>query len=155
DELTLRRYQRFGSGGAKLIWGEAAAVLEEGRANPRQLWLREQNVDAFARIVETCRRSHQQAFGTCDDLLIGLQLTHSGRYSYRRPLIACHDELLDPRTFVDKKAGKVVDAHYPLLTDDYLKRLADHYIAAARLAYRAGFQFVDLKQCHRYLLNEL
>src|SRR4051794_17644520 len=31
-ELTLRRYRRFGAGGAKLIWGEAAAVVEEGRA---------------------------------------------------------------------------------------------------------------------------
>src|SRR5215472_12425501 len=37
DELTFRRYRRFGAGGAKLIWGEAAAVVEEGRANPRQL----------------------------------------------------------------------------------------------------------------------
>ena len=32
DELTLRRYRRFGAGGAKLIWGEATAVSDEGRA---------------------------------------------------------------------------------------------------------------------------
>jgi 2,4-dienoyl-CoA reductase-like NADH-dependent reductase (Old Yellow Enzyme family) len=155
DELTLRRYQRFGGGGAKIIWGEAAAVMEEGRANPRQLWLHEENADSFNQIVDVCRQSHRQAFGTCDDLLIGLQLTHSGRYSYRRPLIATHDSLLDPRTFVDKKTGTTVDSDYPLLTDEYLKRLVDRYVTATRLAYQAGFQFVDLKQCHRYLLNEL
>ena len=102
-----------------------------------------------------CRRAHREAFGSDDDLVVGLQLTHSGRYSYRRPLIAFHDPLLDPRTVVDKATGSTVDASYPLLDDDYLKRLVDHYVVAARLAWRLGFQFVDLKQCHRYLLNEL
>jgi 2,4-dienoyl-CoA reductase-like NADH-dependent reductase (Old Yellow Enzyme family) len=42
-----------------------------------------------------------------------------------------------------------------LLTDDELRRLVDRYATAARLAQRIGFQFVDVKQCHRYLLNEL
>src|SRR5207249_4824143 len=55
----------------------------------------------------------------------------------------------------DKTTGRTVDVDYPLLSDDYLQRLVDHYVAAARLAYRCGFQFVDIKQCHRYLLNEL
>jgi hypothetical protein len=61
DELTFRRYQRFGAGGAKLIWGEACAVVEESRATPRQLWLNEQTVGDFARLVETCRTAHRQA----------------------------------------------------------------------------------------------
>ena len=39
-ELTFRRFRRFGAGGAKLIWGEACAVVPEGRANPRQLVIR-------------------------------------------------------------------------------------------------------------------
>lgn len=155
DELTFRRYRRFGAGGAKLIWGEAAAVIEEGRANPRQLLVNEQTVADLARLVEECRAAHRAAFGSADDLVLGLQLTHSGRYSYSRPLLAMHDPLLDPRTVVDRAAGRTVDAAYPLLDDDYLKRLTDHYVAAARIASRAGFQFVDIKQCHRYLLNEL
>jgi NADPH2 dehydrogenase len=84
-----------------------------------------------------------------------LQLTHSGRYSYRRPLLAFHDPILDPRTVVDKATGSTVDPEYPLLDDDYLRRLPEHYVTAARLAQRVGFQFVDVKQCHRYLLSEL
>jgi 2,4-dienoyl-CoA reductase-like NADH-dependent reductase (Old Yellow Enzyme family) len=155
DALTFRRYHRFGAGGAKLIWGEAAAVVEEGRANPRQLLLNEANAGDFARLLDECRQAHRSTFGSDEDLVVGLQLTHSGRYSYHRPLLACHDPLLDPRTLVDKSRGKTVDADYPLLTDDELERLVDRYVAAARLAYRAGFQFVDIKQCHRYLLNEL
>ncbi|HEV3117481.1 MAG TPA: NADH:flavin oxidoreductase [Gemmataceae bacterium] len=155
DELTFRRYRRFGDGGAKLIWGEATAVVEEGRANPRQLLINEETVPDLERMLRECRQAHREAFGADDDLVIGLQLTHSGRYAYRQPLLAFHDPILDPRTLADKATGRVVDEAYPLLDDDYLRRLVDHYAAAARLAYRCGFQFVDIKQCHRYLLNEL
>ena len=154
-ELTYRRYQRFGAGGAKLIWGEAAAVVEEARANPRQLLLCERTAPAIEQMLRQCRQAHRATFGSDDDLVVGLQLTHSGRYSYRRPLLAFHDPLLDPRTVVDRTTGKTVDAEYPLLTDDDLWRLADDYVAAARWAHKIGFSFIDLKQCHRYLLNEL
>jgi 2,4-dienoyl-CoA reductase-like NADH-dependent reductase (Old Yellow Enzyme family) len=106
-------------------------------------------------MLDGCRKAHRAAHGRDDDLIIGLQLTHSGRYSHPRPLIALHDPLLDSRTVVDRAAGKTVDADYPILSDDDLDRLPDYYVAAARLAYRVGFQFVDIKQCHRYLLNEL
>jgi NADPH2 dehydrogenase len=155
DELTFRRYRRFGAGGAKLIWGEATAVLDEGRANSRQLLLTEQTAPDLERLRNECVAAHREAFGSADDLLIGLQLTHSGRYSFRRPLLAFHDPVLDPRTVMDKGTGRTATADDPLLDDDYLKRLVDHYVAAARLAYRCGFAFVDIKQCHRYLLSEL
>ncbi|HEY8506641.1 MAG TPA: NADH:flavin oxidoreductase, partial [Gemmataceae bacterium] len=101
DELTFRRYRRFGAGGAKLIWGEATAVVEEGRANPRQLVLNRDTFPDFVRLVKVCRDAHRDAFGSDDDLLFGLQLTHSGRYCYRRPLLATRDPLLDPLTVVD------------------------------------------------------
>src|SRR5262249_31942276 len=90
-----------------------------------------------------------------DDLVVGLQLTHSGRYSYPNPLIPVHDPILDRRMIVDRATGTAIGSDYPTLGDDYLKRLVDHYVAAARLGYRAGYQFVDIKQCHRYLLSEL
>ncbi|MCS6850019.1 MAG: NADH:flavin oxidoreductase [Gemmataceae bacterium] len=154
-ELTLRRYRRFGAGGAKLIWGEATAVVEEGRANPRQLVLNEQTAGDVEQMLRECRVAHRQVYGSDDDLLIGLQLTHSGRYCHRRPMIAFHDPLLDPRTIVDRATGQMVDANYPIVDDDYLKRLPDRYVAAARLAWAVGCQFIDIKQCHRYLLNEL
>ena len=155
SELTLRRYRRFGAGGAKLIWGEACAVVPEGRANPRQLSIDDANARALEGLLQLCRRSHVEACGTDDDLLVGLQLTHSGRYSCQRPVIAQHDPLLDPRTVLDKATGRTATADDPLISDDELDRLQDQYVAAADLAYRIGFDFVDIKQCHRYLLNEL
>jgi 2,4-dienoyl-CoA reductase-like NADH-dependent reductase (Old Yellow Enzyme family) len=154
-ELTYRRYRRFGAGGAKLIWGEAAAVVPEGRANPRQLVVNARNAAALERLLHTTRQAHAESNDRDDDLLVGLQLTHSGRYSFPRPILAQHDPLLDPRTVVDKAAGTTAGPDYPLLADDELDRLQDRYVEAAALAYRIGFDFVDFKQCHRYLLNEL
>lgn len=155
DILTIRRYERFGAGGAKLIWGEAAAVTAEGRANPRQLVIDQPHAGGLEQLLNVCRAAHRRAWGDDSDLLVGLQLTHSGRYSVPRPVLVQRDPLLDPLTFWDRKAGVKVCADKPLVTDDELRRLMDLYVAAADLAYRIGFDFVDLKQCHRYLLNEL
>lgn len=141
-ELTWRRYGRFASGGAKLVWFEATAVVEEGRANTRQLWLHRDNAGDFARLLDMFRRRHAEIFGHADDLLDILQLTHSGRYSYRRPLISYSHPLLD-------KPGS------RLLTDDDIERLEDDFAAAARLAKQAGFRGLDLKLTHGYLAIEL
>lgn len=154
DELTYRRYHRFGGGGAALVWGEATAIADEGRMNPRQLWIYEKTVPALTDMIAQCRAAHRDATGSDDGLLVGLQLTHSGRFAYRKPLIATHDPLLDPLT-IDKTTGKPVDGDYPLLSDDDLKRLEDDYLNAVGRAVRCGVDFVDLKQCHRYLLSEI
>ena len=154
DELTYRRYRRFGAGGANLIWGEATAIDEAARMNPRQLWLHEGTALALEKMLETCRAAHRDATGGGTGLAVGLQLTHSGRFSYRRPQLAVHDALLDPLT-LDKSTGRHVDASYPVLTDDDLRRIEDQYLTAARLAAKIGCDFIDIKQCHRYLLSEL
>ncbi len=155
DILTIRRYERFGAGGAKLVWGEAAAVTPTGRANPRQLVIDEAHAHGLEQLLEVCRASHRKHWTNDADLLVGLQLTHSGRYSVPHPVLVQHDPLLDPLTYWDRKAGIKVTDDTPLISDDELKRLQDRYVAAADLAYRIGFDFVDIKQCHRYLLNEL
>jgi NADPH2 dehydrogenase len=154
-ELTFRRFRRFGAGGAKLIWGEACAVVPEGRANPRQLVINPVNVLALGRLVREARAAHIASNGRDDDLLIGLQLTHSGRYAFQRPILAEHDPLFDSRTVLDKTTGTTAGPDSPLISDAELDRIQDGYVEAARLAQQVGFDFVDIKQCHRYLLNEL
>ena len=146
-ELTFRRWERFGGGGAKLIWGEATAVTPEARANPRQLLIDERTAPALGELLTRTRRAHKLRFGRDDDLIVGLQLTHSGRFSYAKPLIAHHAPTLD--------AVKGIPADHPVITDSYLEELEDAYMRAANLAASAGFDFVDIKQCHGYLLNEL
>lgn len=154
DELTYRRYHRFGAGGAAVIWGEATAISDEGRMNPRQLWLTDETVPSIKKMIDECRASHREAFGSDEGMIFGLQLTHSGRFSFRKPLRVTRDPLLDPLT-IDKSLGRPVGPDDPLLSDDDLKRLEDLYVHAAHRAVACGVEFIDLKQCHRYLLSEL
>ena len=151
DELTFRRYHRFAAGGAGLLWVEATAVVEEGRANPRQIWLRKENVGEFARLVEETLAAARRSMGDHHRPMLIAQLTHSGRYSRPgrapRPIIAHHSRFIDP---VQK-----LPADYPLITDDELERLEDRYVEAAVCAQWAGFDGVDVKACHRYLISEL
>ncbi len=148
-ELTFRRYRRYAAGGFGLIWFEATAVLEEARSNPGQLWLHAGSVGAFRELVEVTRQTARERFGW--DVILVVQLTHSGRYSkptgWPRPLIAHHSPILDPLHNLPDD--------YPVVTDDYLDRLQDTYVEAARLAAEAGFDGVDIKSCHRYLVSEL
>ncbi len=155
DELTYRRWERFGEGGAKLIWGEATAIVPEGRANPRQLLLNDKTMSDFGRLLNGTRSKHRDVFGRDDDLMVGIQLTHSGRYSYPKPLIAYHHPQVDRMTYADKSRGIRVTSDYPVLSDDYLERLEDVYVDAVKKAAAIGFDFVDIKQCHTYLLNAL
>ncbi len=151
DELTIRRYRRFAAGGSGLLWLEATAVVAEGRANPRQLWIHSGNVAAFAELAEVARQAARQAMGPNHQPMLVLQLTHSGRYSKPgrapRPIIAHRSKFLDPI----HKLGP----DYPLITDQELERLEDAYVEAARCAWRAGLEAVDVKACHRYLVSEL
>jgi 2,4-dienoyl-CoA reductase-like NADH-dependent reductase (Old Yellow Enzyme family) len=144
-ELTFRRWERFGAGGAKIIWGEATAILPEGRANPRQLLISPATAPALARLLEQTRAAHRQRFGRDDNLLVGLQLTHSGRWSYPEPLPVARLAAVDG----------VKGGNRAVLEDAYLARLPEVYADAALLAQDAGFDFVDIKQCHTYLLNEM
>jgi len=150
-ELTFRRYRRFGAGGAGLIWFEACAVVPEGRAHPSQLWIHERNWGEFAHLLDDLRSAAAESMGADHRPLTVLQLTHSGRYCGRQdglhPVVAYHDRILDPT--------RGVSPDQPVITDDDLKSLEDAFVEAARVAFRAGFDAVDVKACHRYLINEL
>lgn len=154
SELTFRRWRNFGASGAKLIWGgEAVAVQHDGRANPRQLLALPDHEREFARLLSELMAAHRAQMDFDDDLLVGLQLTHSGRFA--RP----HDKRLEPRIayhhpLLDRKFG--IDPHDQTIvwTDADLEQLIDRYLDAARLAAAAGFRFVDIKACHGYLVHE-
>ncbi|HBG26427.1 MAG: hypothetical protein A2Y10_10065 [Planctomycetes bacterium GWF2_41_51] len=160
-ELSLRRYKRFAAGGAGLLWAEAIAVVSEGRANPRQLWLNDQSKDAFAQMVKVMRQAARESMGSGHNPVIVAQLTHSGRYSKpdgtAKPLIPQRDPYRDnlvpePRPTINKQS-KVTDDN--IVSDEYLDNLIASYVKAAKLAFEAGFDAVDIKSCHGYLINEL
>jgi len=151
SEMTFRRWRRFGSSGAKLIWGgEAIAVQHDGRANPNQLVLNEHTRDDIARLRDALVEEHRKACGSTDGLVIGLQLTHSGRYS--RPDDKPAPRILYRHPILDRRLNLPDD--YPLLTDGDVRHIIDSFIRAAKLAWQIGFDFVDIKHCHGYLGHE-
>ena len=154
SEHTLRRWRNFGCSGAKWLWGgEAAAVQPDGRANPQQTMAIASNRAGVRALLDEATTAHRETFGTTDDFLVGLQLTHSGRFcrpnsKQLEPRIAYHHPLLDAKFGIDPQNDAV------MWTDDDLERLIDAYVAAAGLAKEVGYRFVDVKACHGYLLHE-
>jgi len=155
SELTTRRWRNFGLSGAKLVWGgEAVAVRHDGRANPNQLMITRDTLPEIVRLRQALVESHRAATGSTEGLVVGVQLTHSGRYA--RPndkktlesRIAYDHPLLNPRAGLPIPSGRV-------LSDDDLDELVEVFINAAALAQEAGFDFVDMKLCHGYLGHEL
>jgi 2,4-dienoyl-CoA reductase-like NADH-dependent reductase (Old Yellow Enzyme family) len=152
-DLVRRRWSHFGLSGAKLIWGgEAVAVRMDGRANPRQLVLNEQTCGEIAGLRELLVSTHAQHHGDADNLLIGLQLTHSGRFARPYDNSKLEPHILYNHPLLDRKYNLPPDQ--PLMTDDDIARLIDDFVKAAVLAQKTGFDFVDLKHCHGYLGHE-
>jgi 2,4-dienoyl-CoA reductase-like NADH-dependent reductase (Old Yellow Enzyme family) len=153
NELVKRRWTRFGQSGAKLIWGcEAVAVRHDGRANPRQLVINDQTAEGIASLREAMCAAHEQHFGTTADMLLGLQLTHSGRFARPNDNKRLEPQILYPHPLLNAKFHLPDD--YPVLTDDEIEQLVLDFGAAAVLAEQAGFDFVDVKHCHGYLGHE-
>jgi NADPH2 dehydrogenase len=153
SDFTFRRWRKFGSSGAKLIWGgEAVAVSPCARANPQQLVIAPHTRDNFARLRAVLIEEHRKTLGSDDDLLIGIQLTHSGRYC--RPHI--HDQpeprILYRHPILDRRLNLADD--YPLLTDAEIETIIQDFHTAARAVWELGFDFVDIKHCHGYLGHE-
>ena len=152
-DLTQRRWRNFGRSGAKLIWGgEAVAVQPDGRANPNQLLLSEANLPALARLRQALVEAHVEHHGRSDDLLVGLQLTHSGRFSRPGRHGRFQPGFLYRHPFLDWRFGPPPD--HPLLTDAQIEAIVARFVDAAEMACRAGFHFVDVKHCHGYLGHE-
>jgi NADPH2 dehydrogenase len=153
SEHTVRRWVRFGRSGGKLIWGgEAVAVSHEGRANPNQLVAAEHTREGLAKLRVALIDEHRRTTGSDEGLLIGLQLTHSGRFcrpnaqDKPEPRILYHHPILDRRLKLSRD--------YPILNDGKIGAIIEDFHRAAKMAWELGFDFVDIKHCHGYLGHE-
>lgn len=143
SEVTAAKYMRFASIGAAVIWFEACAVCSEGRANPHQMQITEDNLEVFRSLLHDMRETSLQKFGYAPLML--LQLTHSGRQSIH-PIIAYNNALYEKTRPVPRDS---------IVSDEYLDNLPEAFVSAAQRAFRAGFDGVDVKCCHGYLFQEL
>ncbi len=153
SELTIRRWRHFGESGAKLIWGgEAVAVSHDGRANPNQLLSGDHTQSSLEELRRTLVSAHEGRYGSSRDLLVGLQLTHSGRFARPNSKARLEPRILFHHPLLDRKFG--IDPAHPCLTDAEIDGIIEHFVEAAVRAQRAGFAFVDIKHCHGYLGHE-
>ena len=148
SEYTLRRYVNEAIGGSAVIWFEAISIVEEGRSSKTQLLLTRETLDAYKAFTAAIKEAGLKTNGFAPYLI--MQANHSGRYSNPdnkpAPMIAYrHPELEQYRAANDSC----------IVTDDYLKALEEKFGEAALLAKEAGFDAVDIKSCHGYLLAEL
>jgi 2,4-dienoyl-CoA reductase-like NADH-dependent reductase (Old Yellow Enzyme family) len=149
---TQRRWRHFGRSGAALVWGgEAFAVQQDGRANKNQLCLHRDSERDLSLLLTELRAGRREISASDDGVLIGLQLTHSGRFA--RPLGPFAPKITQHHPLLAKKYA--LPATTPLLTDTELEAIGEQFVRAAVTAERAGFDFVDVKCCHGYLLHEL
>jgi NADPH2 dehydrogenase len=153
-ENTKRRWRRFGQSGAKLIWGgEAVAISHEGRANPNQLMLAPHTEKGIAELRMELMAQHRMTTGSDKGLLIGLQLTHSGRYSRpNQKKLNSDARTLYRHPILDRRLG--LDDRHALITDGEIAAIIEGFHAAAVRAWKLGFDFVDVKHCHGYLGHE-
>jgi len=148
SEYTVRRYVREAQGGSAVIWFEAISIVEEGRSSATQLLLTEDTLEDFKRLTAQVKQAGIRANGFAPYLI--MQANHSGRYSnpgnHPAPLIAYRNPQLEQYRAADDAC---------IVSDDYLERLEEQFGKAAKLAKEAGFDAVDIKSCHGYLLAEL
>ena len=148
SKLTFRRYSRYATGGSGMIWFEATAIMQAGRSNPGQLMLTEATLDGFKHLVDFTRSEAKGEFGNSHDPFLVLQITHSGRYS--KPKGKMLNKVAAYNPHLDKDPEILT-----YFTDDELDNIKDTYTKAVDLTKRAGFDAVDIKACHGYLLHEL
>ena len=153
SELDFRRYKRYAEGGAGMLWYESIAISEDGRCNPLQMVIRPSTVAEINRMVDESNEAAVAKFGRRPYNI--LQLTHSGRRSNDKnwqstPLAVCENPYMDDHNSIDGSSGKITIA-----TDDKIEEIIRGFIDGAILAHQAGFDAVDVKVCHEYILREL
>lgn len=148
SDYTTRRYVKEAIGGSAVIWFEAISIVEEGRSSKTQLLLTKDNLENYKKFTEEIKEAGRKANGYTPYLI--MQANHSGRYSNPNnkpaPMIAYRHSELEQYRAADDSC---------IVTDDYLKGLEEKFGEAAALAKEAGFDAVDIKSCHGYLLAEL
>ena len=146
SELTLARYEKMAQEGAAILWVEATAFCEDGRDSLRQPWIHRGSLPGFRKLVQTIDAAAVGA-GYKPPYKI-IQLTHSGRCSVDkagkpRPLTA----FANP--YLDAAMGKA-----EVVSDAYIDQMKEELAQATALACDAGFDAIDLKLCHQYLMKE-
>ena len=131
SEETTERYCNLAKGEAGLISLEAITVTRESRARDNQLTIMPKNEKPLTAFVEKVHKANP-------DSLFIFQLTHSG-------------EISNPEFSKRVTPNPLPGYGGELLTEEDVERIMDSFVTAAKIAYHAGADGIDLKLCHGYL----
>ena len=153
SDLIFRRYDRYAKGGSGLLWYESIAISNDGRCNPLQMIISEHTIGAIRRLVAETDATAREHSGFKPYNV--LQLTHSGRRSVNAnweptPLAVVENPYIDHHNSIDGRSGAITFA-----SDEKIEEIIHDFIEAAIMAKEAGFDSVDIKVCHEYILREL
>jgi 2,4-dienoyl-CoA reductase-like NADH-dependent reductase (Old Yellow Enzyme family) len=139
------------TGGAGLVFTEAAAVSAEGRISPEDLGIwKDAHVEKFRQITDFI---HGQG------AIAGIQLAHAGRKaSTAAPwaggaTVGAADGGWQPLA-PSPVPFKTSDPDPRELTVAEIERVVEQFAQAARRAVEAGFRVVEIHAAHGYLLHE-
>ncbi len=132
---VLKKYRDLAAGGWGCIIIEAVTICETSLARKNCLGLFPDNFLAIKKIVEEMREADS-------DVLILVQLTHSGRIS--------HPAFSEPVCLYEDETTKGMR----VLTDDEIRELQDAFVFAGKKCAEAGADGIDIKSCHGYLGGE-
>lgn len=134
-DLTYQRYEKLFKGGAGVVTLEAITITEKNRSRMNQLFIKPQNQAALTEFVATLKKVNPKT-------LFLFQLTHSG-------------ELSNPE-FSKRLAVKLLPGFEgEIFTEAEFEGIMADFVRAAKIAYDAGADGIDMKLCHGYLGSQI
>lgn len=135
SEETTQRYCDLAAGEAGLITLEAITVTRESRARDNQLTILPKNQEPLTKFMDKVHAANPKS-------LIVFQLTHSG-------------ELSNPNFSRRVTPNPLPGYGGEVLTEDDVAHIMDDFVLAAKIAYDAGADGIDLKLCHGYFGSQM
>ncbi|NWA25583.1 NADH:flavin oxidoreductase/NADH oxidase [Pseudomonas gingeri] len=150
NDWHVAHYTSLGRGGAGLVIVEATAVSPEGRITPgcTGLW-GDEHITGMAQVAAAIKSG---------GAVPGIQIGHAGRKaSANKPWEGDdHIDRKDPRSWETlSPSATAFGANLPQvpkeMTEDDIKRVRADFVATARRALEAGFEWLELHFAHGYL----
>lgn len=137
-EEKIHHYEEIAKGGAGLIIQESVAVsAKDGKAIDYELdFFQDSNIPEMKKIVDAVHRAGCPIF---------LQLCHAG-------VTAIDENPICPSAYTCTKAGRTRTGKEMDLDD--IKRVQREFVEAAKRAFVAGYDGIEIHGCHRYLISQ-
>lgn len=134
---NIDRYRELAKGGAGLIIQEATCINIDGRLSSKQLGIWEDDqMEGLKEIVDAVH---------AEDSKIFIQIHHAG-------VVGISENPICPSSYEYKKLDKTVIGRE--MTNEDIKSVQKDFIEAARRAYEAGYDGIELHGCHGYLISQ-